>query len=644
MFHSSTVTPAAVVQRRQKPQCSVRRRYRLDEVAAFITGGLSSTSSSAVSSFHRVALQFPDDLLEDSIAVMETLKEILASNKTHNGKNKEETSADPDKEGKECHHKEEDTEKGIRLFVVADNTFGSCCPDEITAQHYNSDCIIHFGDACMSRSTRIPVYYVQDDFHFTALSYHHPPPPPPHNNNNNNNNNKEKWDNLSVKIVVQAVALLQKRLHTLSLSLKEEHIPSRVVLVVVGTHRSRSLVENAARQWRNEQEKISTLHPSSSIGEDEVLIEWCKFEPTNCEEEKEQQQSFEKESTWVMNGVRFSRTDANTLQQFLFIGPSNSVLPIHLLNVQQYNLFHHPEALRDVAFDSNVYEQLTILDESFPQNDELDFSNLKIDSAALETVLEKYFSQSANTLRVHQTALNKRMRQRAFNVELIRSCSAVGIVVASLAIEGYYEVTMLLHKLLRAYGKRSYIIYIGHLNKYKIANFVDTVDCFVSIACQNSREGYFPSKEDEFSKPIVSPIEVLLALRTEDGDSPLFGHHAVYSTTFDAVLPLLREAVESVDKERAETKSSTVHMPGGADGSGAALIRATAGTLAIAGANGALVRLHERSFVGLDPQVGQTPVQAAIVEGRHGIARGYASERSRQQGEDGGEEDKGKEE
>lgn len=36
----------------------------------------------------------------------------------------------------------------------------SCCVDEVTAQHYNADCIIHYGHACLSPTRRLPVKFV----------------------------------------------------------------------------------------------------------------------------------------------------------------------------------------------------------------------------------------------------------------------------------------------------------------------------------------------------------------------------------------------------------------------------------------------------------------------------------------------------
>lgn len=43
---------------------------------------------------------------------------------------------------------------------MADTSYGSCCVDEIAASHVASDCVIHFGHACLSKITRLPVLYI----------------------------------------------------------------------------------------------------------------------------------------------------------------------------------------------------------------------------------------------------------------------------------------------------------------------------------------------------------------------------------------------------------------------------------------------------------------------------------------------------
>ncbi|XP_047206461.1 2-(3-amino-3-carboxypropyl)histidine synthase subunit 2 [Girardinichthys multiradiatus] len=76
--------------------------------------------------FGKVALQFPDELLVDSAAVAE---EIERNNQA-------------------------------KTFILGDTSYGSCCIDEVAAEHVGADCIVHYGSACLSPSKRLPVMYV----------------------------------------------------------------------------------------------------------------------------------------------------------------------------------------------------------------------------------------------------------------------------------------------------------------------------------------------------------------------------------------------------------------------------------------------------------------------------------------------------
>ncbi|VDB98256.1 unnamed protein product [Peniophora sp. CBMAI 1063] len=92
--------------------------YELDRVASEINSG----------GFKRTALQFPDELLPESVPIYRSLKRKLS----------------------------EDRE----LYVLADTSYGSCCADEVAAQHVDAEAIVHFGHACMSKTYRMPVIYV----------------------------------------------------------------------------------------------------------------------------------------------------------------------------------------------------------------------------------------------------------------------------------------------------------------------------------------------------------------------------------------------------------------------------------------------------------------------------------------------------
>jgi len=379
----------------------------------------------------------------------------------------------------------------------------------------------------------------------------------------------------------------------------------------------------------------------------------------------------------VVNGVRFPRlapraspfhVDAasatavslvvphhHEVQYFLFVSAANAPSLTHVLAAEQYNQYHYGsdtcQSFLDYVQDSRdePFPFVFTLDHTFgaevemPLWDADDSGNRPsaqrmmgwVDAALGDGGLSSlcaggHYAEADRMLR-------QRVRQRSFNIESIRSSSAIGVLVASLAIEGYYDLTQQLHQLIRTYGKRSYIIYVGHLNEFKLANFVDTVDCFVAVACPNSRSGHFPCKRDNYIKPVVSPAEVLVALTSSDTDEDAvsqYGRAAIYSTSIEDSLRAIREAVADRKKVLAERDAGELTNEEAERWSvSGALVRVgnMGGSLTTqSSSQGALTRLYEREYVGLDPRVGQTPVQAAIVHGKSGIARGYAREREGQ--------------
>lgn len=78
-----------------------------------------------------ICLQFPDKLLPDSVDVCLKLRKLLAHD---------------------------------QVFILGDTSYGSCCVDEVTAQHVNADAIIHFGHACLSVTDRLKVLYIFEKY------------------------------------------------------------------------------------------------------------------------------------------------------------------------------------------------------------------------------------------------------------------------------------------------------------------------------------------------------------------------------------------------------------------------------------------------------------------------------------------------
>ncbi|KAI8870254.1 diphthamide biosynthesis protein, partial [Ramicandelaber brevisporus] len=84
-----------------------------------------------------VGLQFPDELLGPSFAVVRLLRAEIERLRS-------DTSKSP----------------APRLFVMADTTHGSCCVDEIAAEHANASLVVQYGSSCLSTTSRIPVVRV----------------------------------------------------------------------------------------------------------------------------------------------------------------------------------------------------------------------------------------------------------------------------------------------------------------------------------------------------------------------------------------------------------------------------------------------------------------------------------------------------
>uniref|UniRef100_A0A9J7XG29 2-(3-amino-3-carboxypropyl)histidine synthase subunit 2 n=1 Tax=Cyprinus carpio carpio TaxID=630221 RepID=A0A9J7XG29_CYPCA len=90
--------------------------YQIAETCHFITNN----------QFKKVALQFPDEFLPDAVRVSVEIEK----------------------------------ETNAKTFILGDTSYGSCCVDEVAAEHVRADCIVHYGPSCLSPCRRLPLLYV----------------------------------------------------------------------------------------------------------------------------------------------------------------------------------------------------------------------------------------------------------------------------------------------------------------------------------------------------------------------------------------------------------------------------------------------------------------------------------------------------
>lgn len=110
----------------------------------------------------RIALQFPDEMLPDAPRVYQLLARGLETKQVGNGcDGPTSTTADLNGSMSQLTLEQNGEDDPVpKLFILADTSYGSCCVDEIAAEHVNADVVVHYGRACLSPTARLPVIYV----------------------------------------------------------------------------------------------------------------------------------------------------------------------------------------------------------------------------------------------------------------------------------------------------------------------------------------------------------------------------------------------------------------------------------------------------------------------------------------------------
>lgn len=122
--------------------------------------------------WRRIALQFPDEVLVDAPRVYEGLVRGLKRRRMEELNHPQSienaqggTDSALDRLAELVDNTELDKKEGLhmveeKVFILADTSYGSCCVDEIAAEHVDADVVVHYGRSCLSPTARLPVIYV----------------------------------------------------------------------------------------------------------------------------------------------------------------------------------------------------------------------------------------------------------------------------------------------------------------------------------------------------------------------------------------------------------------------------------------------------------------------------------------------------
>lgn len=147
----------------EQPAVSTQKSSpRLSDEQFYITYEIERTITEIKEqNYSRIALQFPDLMLPDAPRVFEALSKGLITATPHSDQQISHLNDSSwyrdglDKPGLKS------TEIAVvRLYILADTSYGACCVDEVAAEHVNADVVVHYGRACLSPTARIPVIHI----------------------------------------------------------------------------------------------------------------------------------------------------------------------------------------------------------------------------------------------------------------------------------------------------------------------------------------------------------------------------------------------------------------------------------------------------------------------------------------------------
>ncbi|KAG0592800.1 hypothetical protein KC19_1G282000 [Ceratodon purpureus] len=378
--------------------------------------------------FSRVALQFPDELLETSVEVTSLLRSAL-SERRH----------------------------GINLYVMADTTYGSCCVDEVAAAHVDAQCVIHYGHACLSQTSRLPVFFV---FGRGRINTHH----------------------CSQEILGFSPS------------------DNRPLLVLFGLQYAHA-IEDIKREVEVSRDGGSGIVVFAEVPS-------CEMEPLRSTKSCV--------ATAAVGGCSQGACTPRGCNGSQVSSGCSTCSSSDAASVKNLEMASEEELKQERVETSQLAESIGGLKWSLPKDAKMeDVAILWIgdEGAALTNLLLTYNKNTVVRYNAEDEVIVKDLPSKSRDlmrrfalVERAKDASIVGIVVGTLGVAGYNEAIQRVREIVASAGKKSYTMLMGRPNPAKLANFPEC-DVFVLVAC--SQTVLLDSKE--YLAPLITPFEAELA-------------------------------------------------------------------------------------------------------------------------------------
>ncbi|KAJ9098314.1 hypothetical protein QFC19_006438 [Naganishia cerealis] len=397
--------------------------------------------------YRTIALQFPDELLAESVLVYRALMKGI---------------------------QQEGGEKadGVQCYVLGDSTYGSCCPDVLSAMHLPADFLVHYGHACLTPTASLPVRYV-----FPKRS-------------------------LDVKAIAEELysTAFPEGKANVDESLEDGQLPedreSRGRKGVV-------VIWDVAYDWI--EDEIKTIFSNStSRPQDLAQVIFATINKTR--QSSGSSGKVKACACTVGTGSTSTVTDSSArATEGVESGTNHGDAATRQLNA--LHTTQQPESLRTLSFPSGVRMlDCTIF---YIGEETRGLINLMMENA--ENRIYQYAPEDGCVYPLHVKS-PRLLSRRLFALHASFSASTYGILVHNVGLARSHGLVKHLRKLLKDKGKKSYTVSVGRVNPAKLANF-EVVDCWVLVGCLEG--GLVDPKE--YYKPILTPWELQLSLQGDRG-------------------------------------------------------------------------------------------------------------------------------
>ncbi|KAF5281697.1 hypothetical protein FQA39_LY17718 [Lamprigera yunnana] len=211
------------------------------------------------------------------------------------------------------------------------------------------------------------------------------------------------------------------------------------------------------------------------------------------------------------------------------------------------------------------------------------------------------------------------LKRRYFLIEKIKDSSTFGIIIGTVAVRNYLNVIERMKKLIRAHGKKYYVISVGKPTIAKLANFAE-IEMYIVISC--SMNEIYDSRE--FYKPIVTPYDMEVALNPHWTESQFSYDYNTYLSDSEITKEDVQGLQTDVSLITGKLRGINVVEENEEIKNSFEIVTKTDGTVAVNSNFGAGF-LSQRSWKGLEQNLGFDKPNV-VTEGRTGVAQSYKSE------------------